>query len=66
MPDGVTKDIYKKFTKYYDEDIFVAACNEIRKRTKYADSLSPTERVIKIAEIFSIFKNPDKETVLTP
>lgn len=66
MPDGVTKDIYKKFKKYYDEDIFVAAGNEIRKRTKYADSLSPTERVIKIAEIFSTFKNPDKETVLTP
>src|SRR5699024_1722680 len=33
---------------------------------KAADELPPTERVKRIAEIFSHFRNPDKETVLTP
>lgn len=31
-----------------------------------ADELPPTQRVMRIAEIFSLFCNPDKETVLTP
>ena len=66
MPKGVTKDIYKKFVKYYDADIFVAAGKQIRSTALAADSLSPTERVIKIASLFTTFKNPDKETVLTP
>ena len=58
--------MFNKFAKYYDEDIFIAAGRSIRNKAKSADSLSPTERVKKIAEIFSTFKNPDKETVLTP
>ena len=66
MPKGVTKEMFNKFAKYYDEDIFVAAGRAIRNKAKSADSLAPTERVKKIAEIFSTFKNPDKETVLTP
>ena len=66
MPKGVTKDIYKKFKKYYEEDVFVGAGRRIRNIAKSADELTPTERVIKIADLFSTFKNPDKETVLTP
>lgn len=66
MPYGVTREVFKKFTKYYDKDIFVAAGRRIRFKSKTADELEPTERVIRIAELFSTFKNPDKETVLTP
>ena len=33
---------------------------------KAADELPPTRRVQQIAEIFQTFRNPDKETVLTP
>lgn len=66
MPKGVTKDLFKQFTKYYDKDIFVAASRRIRYIAKSADELEPTERVMKIASLFSTFKNPDKETVLTP
>ena len=66
MPNRVTKDLFKKFTKYYDPDIFVAAGRQIRNLAKSADALSPTERVKKIASLFATFKNPDKETVLTP
>lgn len=66
MPDGVTKEKFREFQKYYDEEVFIAAGRRIRNIAREADTLSPTERVIKIAGLFSNFKNPDKETVLTP
>ncbi|WP_017471514.1 Eco57I restriction-modification methylase domain-containing protein [Amphibacillus jilinensis] len=67
MPQGVTKKIFKKFTKYYDAEVFVEAGLKIRRKAKAADVASSVrERVMKIADIFSTFKNPDKETVLTP
>lgn len=66
MPRGVTKEDFADFEKYYDEDVFIAAGRRIRNLVVEADKLSITERVRKIAEIFSYFRNPDKETVLTP
>ena len=66
MPRGVTKRLFAKFQKYYDEEIFISAGRRIRNIAKEADTLEPTERVKKIASLFSYFKNPDKETVLTP
>ncbi|MFQ9977101.1 Eco57I restriction-modification methylase domain-containing protein [Clostridium cadaveris] len=66
MPIGVTKAKFKEFQKYYDEEVFIAAGRKIRNIAKEADILEPTERVKKIAGLFSYFKNPDKETVLTP
>lgn len=66
MPAGVTKSKFKEFQKYYDEEVFIAAGRRIRNIAKEADTLDPTERVKKIASLFSYFKNPDKETVLTP
>lgn len=66
MPRGVTKDDFKKFTKYYDKDIFIASTFKIRFIVKSADELEPTERIKKISQLFSSFKNPDKETILTP
>ena len=66
MPKGVTKELFKKFIKYYDPEVFIEAGRIIRRRVKALDSLDPMERVEKIAEIFSTFRNVDKETVLTP
>lgn len=66
MPTGVTKEIFTEFTKYYDRDVFIAAGKRIRRLAATADKETPTRRVIQIAEIFRHFKNPDKETVLTP
>lgn len=66
MPKGVNKAMFKQFSKYYDKDIFVAASRRIRFIAKTADELDPIERVKKIASLFATFKNPDKETVLTP
>ncbi|OOB77999.1 MAG: DEAD/DEAH box helicase [Epulopiscium sp. Nuni2H_MBin003] len=66
MPKGVDKKLFKSFLKYYDMDVFVAASRKIRAIVKSADNLPPTERIAKITDLFSNFKNPDKETVLTP
>ena len=66
MPSGVSKKIFTEFTKYYDRDVFIAAGKRIRRLAAAADRETPTRRVIQIAEIFRHFKNPDKETVLTP
>ncbi|HIV15294.1 MAG TPA: Eco57I restriction-modification methylase domain-containing protein [Candidatus Avisuccinivibrio pullicola] len=66
MPNGVTKEMFRDFIRYYDPDVFVAASRRIRAIAENADSYSPLERVKKITELFSYFKNPDKETVLTP
>ncbi|MGL6120952.1 MAG: Eco57I restriction-modification methylase domain-containing protein, partial [Fusobacteriaceae bacterium] len=66
MPKGITKDIFKTFIKYYDVDVFIAAGRTIRESVKSADFLPPKERIQKIVNILSNFKNPDKETVLTP
>ena len=66
MPKGVTKESFQKFIKYYDKDIFIAAGRKIRNIAKLADELEPTERIKHITELFTHFRNPDKETVLTP
>lgn len=66
MPQGVTKKIFADFTKYYDRDVFIAAGKRIRRMAAAADEETPTRRVGLITEIFRHFKNPDKETVLTP
>lgn len=66
MPKGVTKKMFGEISKYYDKEIFIEAGRRIRSRAKYADTLLPIERAKNLAELFSTFKNPDKETVLTP
>lgn len=66
MPKGITKALFNKFVKYYDADVLIEAGKIIRRQVKELDKADPLERVEKIAEIFNTFKNPDKETVLTP
>ena len=66
MPSGVSKEKFNEFKKYYDEEVFIAAGRRVRNIAREADTLNPMERVKKIASLFSYFKNPDKETVLTP
>jgi len=66
MPKGIKKSDFKRFSKYYDPEVFIEAGRIIRQRAKSYDDLEYTERAEKIAELFGTFKNPDKETVLTP
>ena len=66
MPKEVDKDLFRKLLVFYDEDVIEGAGMRIRRMAKAADELMPTQRIIRIAEIFSCFRNPAKETVLTP
>ena len=66
MPKGIGKAMFKKLLKYYDEDVVMGAGLRIRRMAKATDELPPSKRVQRIAEIFNHFRNPDKETVLTP
>ena len=66
MPKGVTKEIFWQFKKYYDSDVFRESGVKIREMARAADKLSIEERIERISSIFATFRNPDKETVLTP
>lgn len=66
MPKGVTKQKFNSIKKYYDPEIFCAAGKRIRAMARAADKLSVEERIERLTDIFSTFRNPDKETVLTP
>ena len=66
MPKGVTKEIFGQFKKYYDSDVFRESGVKIREMARAADKLSIEERIERISSIFATFRNPDKETVLTP
>lgn len=66
MPKGVTKQKFNAFKKYYDSDVFRAAGKRIRALARAADHQTIEERIERITHIFGTFRNPDKETVLTP
>ena len=66
MPRGVTKQVFSRFKRYYDPDIFREAGKRIREMARIADKFTIEERIARLASIFATFRNPDKETVLTP
>ena len=66
MPRGVTKAEFDKFKRYYDPDIFREAGKRIREMARMADKFTIEERIARLTTIFASFRNPDKETVLTP
>ena len=66
MPKGMSRDLFSKLSKFYNADIFKDAGIKIRQLAREADSMKVEERIARIAQIFKWFKNPDKETVLTP
>lgn len=66
MPHGVTKEMFDDLKNVYDKDIFLASSKLIREETRSLDEKTPLERIKHLSYIFSTFRNPDKETVLTP
>ena len=66
MPRGVTKQVFCRFRRYYDPDIFREAGKRIREMARMADKFTIEERIARLASIFATFRNPDKETVLMP
>lgn len=66
MPRGVSKEDFNSFKIAYNPTVFVESGKRIRALAREADSMPTDIRIQRIAEIFSYFHNPDKETVLTP
>lgn len=66
MPKGATKEYFKKIKHCYNDSMFKKAGTLIRQMAIETDDMHIEDRIKRIAEIFNYFKNPDKETVLTP
>jgi hypothetical protein len=66
MPRGITKEIFEEIKPCFNAKMFALAGKRYRQLAREADTMHTDERVKRIAEIFSYFHNPDKETVLTP
>lgn len=66
MPKGITKEDFNKIRKCFNATRFEEAGKKYRALTREADFMHVEERIKQITEIFSYFRNPDKETVLTP
>ena len=66
MPKGISKEDFNKIRKCFNATRFEEAGKKYRALTREADFLHVEERIKQITEIFSYFRNPDKETVLTP
>ncbi len=66
MPKGISKDDFNKIRKCFNATRFAEAGEKYRNLTKEADFMHVDERIKQITDIFSYFRNPDKETVLTP
>lgn len=66
MPAGFTKADFNSIKRFFDAEVFIEAGHRIRQAAISANMLSYRDRIEKITTIFSGFKNPDRETVLTP
>ena len=66
MPAGFTKPQFDEIKNLFSEEVFLEAGKRIRALARAADEMDVEERIDRIATIFSYFRNPDKETVLTP
>lgn len=66
MPKGISKEDFNKIRKCFNATRFEEAGKKYRALTREADFMHIDERIRQITEIFSYFRNPDKETVLTP
>ena len=66
MPAGFAKPQFDEIKNLFSEEVFLEAGKRIRALARAADEMDVEERIDRIATIFSYFRNPDKETVLTP
>lgn len=66
MPAKITKDDFNKIRKVFKATRFEEAGKKYRALAREADNMHIDERMERITTIHGWFKNPDKETVLTP
>ena len=70
MPKSGNKEIdkkwFRKYKKFFHAEIFRLAGQKYRRLAEEADDMHTEDRIQRITAIFDTFRNPDKETVLTP
>lgn len=66
MPKGISKEDFNKIRKCFNATRFEEAGKKYRALAIEADDMHIDDRMDRITTIHSWFKNPDKETVLTP
>lgn len=66
MPKGISKNDFNKIRKVFKATRFEEAGKKYRALAIEADDMHIDDRMERITTIHSWFKNPDKETVLTP
>ncbi len=66
MPAKITKEDFNKIRKVFKATRFEEAGKKYRALAREADEMHIDERMERITTIHGWFKNPDKETVLTP
>ena len=66
MPKEITKEDFNKIRKVFKATRFEEAGKKYRALAIEADDMHIDDRMERITTIHSWFKNPDKETVLTP
>lgn len=66
MPKGITKQDFNKIRRCFNATRFEEAGKRYREMTREADFMHISDRIERITWIFDSFRNPDKETVLTP
>ena len=66
MPKKISKEDFNKIRKVFKATRFEEAGKKYRALAKEADDMHIDERMERITTIHSWFKNPDRETVLTP
>ena len=66
MPQGFTRNMWDVVKAYFDVDVFNGACAKMREQVLDLDACDPLERAAHLTQLFASFRNPDRETVLTP
>ena len=66
MPPGLTRDDLLDLADFYDDKVLNSAARKLLHDVEEANKCDVKNRIIKLGKIFDHFRNPDKETVLTP
>lgn len=66
MPTGFTKEMWEQIKELYNREVFRQAVEQITRRVEHIQSLGVDDRLLAMRGLFTLFADPDKETVLTP
>ncbi len=66
MPRGFSKESFQKIQHLLRLDVLIAATQKLIQETRKIDELTIEQRTAEMARKLTVFRFPDKETVLTP